>query len=339
MKYTLETSADKILKAGWKDFIEKHPEGNIFQTPLMFEVYRSSKGTEPFLIATVNEQGEIAALLLSAIQKENDNLLTGRFSARSIISGGPVVSNNDPELFHLILKGYNEKIKSKAIYSQFRNLRDMSGMQVIFEKNGYVFEDHLNIHVDLTKTEEELWKEVHSKRRNEIRRAYREGTEFRVAEDKGSLRDCYSILREVYHSAKIPLADFSFFENLLDHSDRKSGIRIFTAVYEQQIIGCMLALVFRDTIFDMYAGSYRKYYGKYPNDLIPWEVFKWGRANGYRLFDFGGAGKPGVTYGVRDYKKKFGGTTVNFGRFELIHKPMNYKIGKVGLQVWKRLKF
>ena len=36
---------------------------------------------------------------------------------------------------------------------------------------------------------------------------------------------------------------------------------------------------------------------------------------------FGGAGKPDKPYGVRDYKLKFGGQLVNWGRFEKVHKP------------------
>ena len=73
-----------------------------------------------------------------------------------------------------------------------------------------------------------------------------------------------------------------------------SKLIIFCAYYEGEIIGCMLALAFKDKIYDFYAGSIKKFYNKYPNDLIPWEVFIWGKENGYRVFDFGGAGKPNV---------------------------------------------
>ena len=89
---------------------------------------------------------------------------------------------------------------------------------------------------------------------------------------------------------------------------------MFTALNEGKIIGCMLALVYKSTIYDFYAGSYAEYYSKYPNDLIPWEVFLWGKCEGYTCFDFGGAGKPNVPYGVREYKKKFGGDLVEHGR-------------------------
>ena len=53
--------------------------------------------------------------------------------------------------------------------------------------------------------------------------------------------------------------------------------------------------------------------------MIPWEVFKWGKKNDFSIFDFGGAGKPNIPCGVRDYKKVWG-DFVNYGRFNNIHK-------------------
>ena len=85
---------------------------------------------------------------------------------------------------------------------------------------------------------------------------------------------------------------------------------------------------FKDKIFDWYAGSKAEHYDKYPNDILPWEVLKYGHHAGYRIFDFGGAGKPGVQYGVRDYKLKFGGKVVNYGRLIYIHSPIKYFIAQ-----------
>ena len=40
----------------------------------------------------------------------------------------------------------------------------------------------------------------------------------------------------------------------------------------------------------------------------------WGAENGYRLCNFGGAGKRDEEYGVRDFKAKFGGELICFAR-------------------------
>jgi lipid II:glycine glycyltransferase (peptidoglycan interpeptide bridge formation enzyme) len=208
----------------------------------------------------------------------------------------------------------------------------------VFERYGFKYEDHLNILVDLTKSEAQLWNEVNSKRRNEIRRALKENAYFSVEESVDSLLKSYAILKEVYDRAKLPLPDYKFFENLKSSLNGESKLHIFTAKYNGKIIGCMLALGYKNTIYDFYAGAYSEYYKKYPNDLIPWEVFRWAKQHGYTVFDFGGAGKPDVPYGVRDYKKKFGGTMVELGRYEKVHQPVLMKTAKLGLKVWQKMK-
>jgi len=337
MDYPIITNYNKIDTKQWSDFVYNHPNGNIFQTPEMYEVYQQTKNYEPVFLAILNEQEEILAILLAVIQKEYSGSL-GYFSARSIIWGGPLIKDDNPDTLDAILKVYNKIIKKKAVYSQFRNFWDWGDSKEIFIENGFEYEEHLNILIDLNKSEEELWKDVYSKRKNEIRRAKKEGTTFSVKIFMNDLHECYSILKAVYKRAKLPIPNLRFFENFFKNTDKSVRLKLFCAEYENKIIGCMLALVYKNTIYDFYAGAHYEYYKKYPNDLIPWEVFLWGKENGYKLFDFGGAGKSEVPYGVRDYKKKFGGRPVNYGRFEKIHKPLLYKFAKAGFKVWQKVK-
>jgi len=328
--------AKKINKKKWSDFVYNHPNGNIFQTPEMYEVYQNTKNYEPVFLSVVNNRDEISGTLLAVIQKENFGILSA-LTARSIIWGGPLVKNNNPRTLDLILKKYNKIISRKAIYSQLRNFWDWGNSKEIFITNGFEYEEHLNILIDLTKSEEQLWKEVSSKRRNEVRRATKEGAYFSIENTEDSLKKCYGILQEVYNRTKLPIPDYNFFYNLYCMNSN-SKLLIFCAYYNNEIIGCMLALSFKDTIYDFYAGSVMKFYNRYPNDLIPWEVFKWGKKNNYKVFDFGGAGKPNVPYGVRDYKKKFGGVFVNYGRYEKVHQQMMFKISKVGFKLRQKIK-
>ena len=323
--------------AQWSSFVYDHPNGNVFQTPEMYEVYKNTKNYEPIFLAAIDENDEILGTLLAVIQKEYSGFL-GNFTARSIIFGGPLIKNNDADILDFILQEYNKIIRKKAIYSQFRNMWEWGDLKEIFIKNGFEYEDHLDIIVDLNKNEEELWKEVNTKRRNEIRRAKKEGTTFLVKSTLNDLHECYSILKSVYKKAKLPIPNINLFENIFKNTSNNTGLKLFCACNENKIIGCMLALVYKNAIYDFYAGAYPEYYNKYPNDLIPWEVFLWGKEHGFELFDFGGAGKPNKPYSVRDYKLKFGGELVNYGRFEKVHKPLLMEMGKTGLKIWQKLK-
>jgi lipid II:glycine glycyltransferase (peptidoglycan interpeptide bridge formation enzyme) len=68
-----------------------------------------------------------------------------------------------------------------------------------------------------------------------------------------------------------------------------------------------------------------------------WELLKWGSENNFRTFDFGGAGKPNEKYGPRQFKAKFGGKQVNYGRNICVHSPNLLKISTWGYEFYRHL--
>jgi len=331
--YRIITDAQAIDHAQWEQFVFDHPQGNVFQTPQMYAAYAAAKNYQPIVVACY-EADSLAGVLLAVIQKEYKGVL-GKLSARSVIWGGPLVRNHDCQLLEAILQEYDRVSKGKAIFSQVRNIFNMDWSKNALTKHGYIYEDHLNILIDLEESEEQLWKNIHSKRKNEIRRAEKDGTSFEVLNDADSLEACWPILENVYQRARLPLPDFSLFKELLNGKNGKSPLKVFAAMHNGKIIGALLALCWRERVLDWYAGAYQDCLAKYPNDLLPWGAMLWGKKNGYKTFDFGGAGKPGVPYGVRDFKLKFGGELVNLGRFNKTYKPLTMKIAKIGFRFWQ----
>jgi len=56
------------------------------------------------------------------------------------------------------------------------------------------------------------------------------------------------------------------------------------------------------------------------------------------VFDFMGAGKSGEGYGVRDFKERFGGKLIEYGRFRKIINPVLFRAGELGLKIRAGLK-
>lgn len=305
-----------------------------FQSPSFFKVCLASKRVQPAYIIGRNSE-RIIGVLLYYTQVQTDIFPLRFFTSRNVIIAGPIAGENNKYIVEQLLNFYQEKA-NKGLYTQVRNLECTVAYKQQIEKHNLVYEDHLNILIDLSQTEEALWKGVHTKRRNEIRRAEKEGCTVEVQATGQALADCYAILEEVYQRAGLPLPHFDHFNALFEHSDATTGLRLFTAVWEGKIIGCMLCLAYGNTLYDYYAGAYSRYYDKHPNDLLPWAVFKWGRENGFTRFDFGGAGKPNIPYGVRDYKRKFGGDLVNYGRYEGTNYPVLYKMAVLAFELRQR---
>jgi serine/alanine adding enzyme len=337
MMYNIINDSTKIMAniSNLTEFVNLHPYANIFQSVEAYNFFKTATNHEPVLIV-VEDDGEILGSLLALIITEGKGL-KGYLSRRCIVTGGPLVKNENRDVYSAVLGEFNSIISKKAIYTQFRNAFNTNNYMDLFSEYQWIYGEHLNIIVDLNKSQDELWKDVHSKRRNEIRRAGKEGTTFRPLNHENELEETYKILKEVYARVKLPFPDLKYFQKAYEYLS-PNHLKIFCAICDEKIIGVMYALCYGDTIYDWYAGSYQKYYKKYPNDLIPWEVFLWGKQNGYNKFDFGGAGKPNVINGVRDYKKKFGGEFVNYGRYEKIHQPLRFKMAKLGLALWKKLK-
>lgn len=326
MKYNIVTCYDKINLEKWDKFVYLHKYGNIFQTSGYYNAMKKSSECEPLIIILEDSNGCIVALMQTIIFRDTRKYISN-MTARAITEGGPLLISKDNKILKLLFKAYLKILPSDVIYSQIRNSFSTDEIKDLYFEIGFIYDDHLNILINIKQTEEKLWEQIHSKRRNEIRKALKEGVEFRELDFFDTIDDSYRILNEVYKKAKLPLLSkenfISLYENLLPNSK----LKVFNVFYEDKNIGCMFCLLYKDIIYDFYAGSFSAFYKKNPNDLLPWEVFRWGRINGYSIFDFGGAGHPNIPYGVREYKKKYGGKVVNYGRYLFVHKPFLYKIG------------
>jgi serine/alanine adding enzyme len=333
MPVRLVTDYNEINKNEWIELLSGSTGFSYFQGPEMYRVYAASHLHDPVLVACYDDD-ILKGILVGSVQKEYKGAI-GSLTSRSIIRGGPVVNDNNPRYVEALFDGYEKLISDRAIYTQIRNLAHVPEFIPVTEKYGYAYEDHLEIVADISLTPDQLWKKIHSTRRNGISRAKRAGLAFDIVNTEDGLKESYSILHEVYNRAKLPIPRFAFFLNLLNEAEEHSGLRNFVLKSEGKIIGCMLGLVHNKAIYDYYAGSYSGHYKSFPNDLLPWEVFLWGKDHGCNQFYFGGAGKPGKPYSIRDYKLKFGGETVNFGRFEKIHRPLAFRFSGSAFRIWQ----
>ncbi|MBK9637322.1 MAG: peptidoglycan bridge formation glycyltransferase FemA/FemB family protein [Bacteroidetes bacterium] len=110
--------------------------------------------------------------------------------------------------------------------------------------------------------------------------------------------------------------------------------------HEGKIIGGIVCPIFPGkAIYEWYiAGMDKECKDQYPSILSTWAAIAEGQKMGLNHFDFLGAGKPDADYGVRDFKAKFGGELIQYGRYEKIHHPLLMKIGIFGLKMLKFIK-
>ena len=200
----------------WDEYVGSHPFGNIFQTTAIYNVYKNTKNHYPIKLCAIDENtGEINGVLLGVTICEMTGLLgkglLRKFSTRSVISGGPLVSDNSSDILLKIISEYDRKVQKESLYTEIRNLYDTKS--VIDNAKHYIYEDHLNFWIDLDKTEEDVWKEIHKSRKKNINRATKAGIAIEEIDSKKMIPVFYNLLKETYSEVHVPLADITLFES------------------------------------------------------------------------------------------------------------------------------
>ena len=205
-------------------------------------------------------------------------------------------------------------------------------------KHGFTYEDRLNYLV-ATADVRQARQRLSSSKKRQINKSLRAGAEIVEPADVADVRKFYNILRHLYRTrVRRPLPDWSFFESFYRIGrDRHSGTFLLVR-YEGRIVGGMMCPKFgHRTIYEWYVcGLDREFRDVYPSVLATWAPIEYAGRNGIAAFDFMGAGKPDEDYGVREFKSKFGGQEVSFGRYLRVNRPLAYGLGKLGMAVLQR---
>jgi len=336
----------------WTAFINEHRSGTIFQSPEIFDFFRKVRRVEPLVLAAYDDEEKLCGVLMGIFTCEKEGI--GKLlSSRMVIYGGPLLTGDEDQkrsCLDAILKELVHQTKGKALFTQFRNYFSWEEYLDVFERYGFTFLDRLNYIVRLPETGDRRpvtgnrLPDMSESRRRQIRKGLSGGAEIIKPANIEQLKEFYNILFKLYrYKIKKPLADWSFFENFYKQTSPRPPspvphppIGIIRLIrFEGKIIGGILAPVFKDKcIYEWYiCGLDKEYKDQYPSVLATWAAIEYALNNNLNCFDFMGVGKPDVLYGVRDFKARFGGELVNYGRITRINNPLLYNFAELGFNV------
>jgi lipid II:glycine glycyltransferase (peptidoglycan interpeptide bridge formation enzyme) len=305
----------------------------------MFQVFAQAKGYHPTLLAALNQENEITALFIPVQITLMEGLLrplTTRAIAYGSVLCSPGVQGSQG--LAALLNAYSQSTRNKVLFTEMRNLSDLSVLQPVFLQSGFEFEQHLNYLINLNRTPVEVLKNIGPRTRKHIRQALRKGTVI-VEEfsDPSLLSGWYELVRKSYKNARVPLADSSLFRAAFNILRPRGMAQFWIARIGSTCVAASMELVYKDIIYGWYSGIDRAYSSEAPGELLMWHVLEKGARNGYRMYDFGGAGRPDEKSGVRDFKAKFGGQMVCYGRNIKVHSPGLLRWSEKGYQVYRQL--
>lgn len=190
-----------------------------------------------------------------------------------------------------------------------------------------------NFLVDLTRTEDELWKNIHSKHRNSIRRGEKAGIEIRKG-NMDLLDDYVKLSIETYLRTSDSTVGFSYYKGLVQELDDNSIIFIADKEGVPQSGGMFY---YNNCIaYYLHGASVSRPEPGATNYLL-WKAMMFFKERGVKLFSFVGYHydpEPGSKLdGIQKFKERFGGELERSYNFRYVQNFFFYRLYCFAMQV------
>ena len=196
--------------------------------------------------------------------------------------------------------------------------------------------------LDLTKSEEELLANMHSKTRYNVRLAERKGV---TVSEVDNLTDFLKLQKETADRQGFFIHPDEYYHTQWDILRPQEMVHALVASYEDTPLAAYLLFKYNDTFYYPYGGSSLLHKKLMASNLLMWEAIKLGKKLGCTVFDMWGALPSPVDendpwYGFHKFKQGFGPEHVHYpGAWDLVIKPNEYTLFKAADAArWKLLK-
>ncbi len=199
--------------------------------------------------------------------------------------------------------------------------------------------------IDLTQTEEELFASLTSKTRYNVRLAIKKGVTIVEDSSERGVETYLEILKETTKRQGFYAHSPDYFRKMWQALGSSGMLRIFHAVYQDQVLATWIMFVFNGVLYYPYGASRSVHRNVMASNLMMWEMIRFGKKVGCQSFDLWGALGPDASkkhpwYGFHRFKAGYGGELIEFlGTFDVLVDPPMYQIYTIGDSLrWKVLK-
>lgn len=186
--------------------------------------------------------------------------------------------------------------------------------------------------LDLTKSEEELLKNMHPKSRYNIRVAQKHGVAISNDDTPLALDAYLRLTRETTNRQGFYAHNETYHRTMWKVLSKAGIAKLWTATYQKKILAAWILFCWKDTIYYPYGSSSREHRDVMAPNLLLWEIARWGKAHGYKKFDLWGSLGPNPDpndpwYGFHRFKEGYHPELVEFiGSYDLVLQPILYQI-------------
>lgn len=308
-------------------WVANHPRATIYHTSAIRRVIEDSFGHSARDLALRDERGEIQGLLPMIEMKSR---LFGHFLvSMPYFNYGGLLANSIAARDRLLREAADLGASLGVEHIEMRHCFDELDLPSRSEKVAMLR--------PLPDNAEQLWKDIGSKLRAQIKKARRHGLETRIGREE-LLSDFYRVFSHNMRDLGTPVYAIELFQNMLRHCSSS----YLVLVYRQgkPVSGGFL-LGWRNTLEIPWASTLRSANRYDANMLLYWTVLESAIERGYRVFDFGRSSRNSNTL---RFKKQWGARPQDLywhywlpeGRELPALNPNNPKF-RLMVEAWKRL--
>lgn len=220
-----------------------------------------------------------------------------------------------------------EKIKEVAKSENSIFLKIEPQVNIDFKQFGFIeahnIQPQKTLILDITKPEQDLLNQMHSKTRYNIQLAQKKGVKVQGSKfEESRFEDFWNLMEQTTKRDGFHSHTKEYYKKLLEIP----GTELFIAECDGKIIVANIVVFYEKTAIYLHGASDYEYRNLMAAPLLQWEQIKEAKKHGCTQYDFWGIDEikwPGVTR----FKKSFNGKEVEYpGAYDLVFQPFWYRI-------------
>lgn len=211
--------------------------------------------------------------------------------------------------------------RSDAVIKILDDLGLVNSLKSLFTK--YTFQ------LDLSKSEDELMRQMREKTRYNTRLAIKKGV---VVTEENSFEDYYTLMKETTERNNFFAHNENYHRKMWEIMSKNKVGHLLVARYQNTALTAWILFVFNNVLYYPYGASSSSYRELMSSNLMMWEAIRFGKKMGCNLFDMWGSLGPDPDpkdewYGFHRFKEGYSPRLVEFvGSYDLIINPKLYPL-------------
>lgn len=301
----------------------------------MCRAYNESRRFASLAVAAVDTGGEIQGLI-APVRVDVFPSMAKSFTSRAIMFGEPLCYSTEASTaaMQTLLRHHERNAKHDVLLTEVRSVSTAVAQCPILAGAGYKAKQFCNFVVDLELDENSLWRRIGKQMRGNIARSIRRDVRIETGNSIELCERAHRFIKKSLRRSVVPFPGVDLFLNVRKHLNDVLQVRV--ATHQGQDVAGSVSLGWDDRFYAWYGGTQR-FKSIHPFACIVWDEIKAAREQGYRYYDFGGAGDPQQPYGPREFKSRFHGNRVEYGRCVRVYSPRILALAERGYRSFKHL--